>query len=66
MAKVIDSGCDCCVGDKPLFYRDDNNCVFVGVGEAGKGELMMFIAGNMQRIEVTYCPNCGSMLFPRD
>lgn len=62
MNKIIDRGCDCCIGDKPLYYTDDNNCAFVGANEYGEGELMAVIDGNVLKFKVNNCPFCGNII----
>ena len=53
---VGEYGCDCCLGDEPIFKNNSNgDVVFID----GKRELFISIKGNILRAKVDYCPKCG-------
>lgn len=47
--------CDFCDGNKAVYYKDNENCVFIN----SKGILDMYVRGKRQMIRVEYCPKCG-------
>lgn len=49
------NGCNCCLGDKPLYWMDNENNAFVD----NKGEVMVTVKDRLMRFKVKYCPNCG-------
>ncbi len=48
-------GCDCCMGDVALYWRDGQNNAFVD----SKGEILVTAKDKTMRFMVKYCPNCG-------
>lgn len=52
--KGID-GCECCLGDEALFWRDDENNAFVD----NKGEILVTVKNRDMRFKVKFCPSCG-------
>ena len=48
-------GCDCCMGDEALFWKDEYNNVFVD----SQGEIMVTVKDNIMRFKVDFCPKCG-------
>lgn len=48
-------GCDCCAGDTPLYYEDNENCAFVD----STGDMLVTIKDKSVRFKVKRCPNCG-------
>lgn len=51
------TGCDCCLGVKPLYWKDNENNAFVDSG----GQILATIKDHTARFKVKYCPNCGRM-----
>lgn len=49
-------GCDCCQGDEPLYWEDDENNAFV---DSRGGNMLTTVKGVPMRYKVKYCPNCG-------
>lgn len=47
--------CNYCVGDDPIYYKDNDNCAFIDT----RGELYMSISGKIARCKVEFCPKCG-------
>lgn len=52
---VGEYGCDCCLGDKAIYWADNENNAFVD----SKGEMMVMAKDKLIRFKVNYCPNCG-------
>lgn len=48
-------GCNYCCGDEAVFYKDNENCVFVGMN----GEMLAIAKDKSIRFKVNYCPMCG-------
>ena len=48
-------GCNYCCGDEAVFYKDNENCVFVGMN----GEMLAIAKDRSIRFKVPYCPMCG-------
>lgn len=48
-------GCECCVGDEALYWKDDENNAFVD----SKGEVFVTVKDHIIRFQVKCCPNCG-------
>lgn len=51
-------GCDCCLGDKPVYWKDGENNVFVD----SKGGVTINIKDEQLRFQISYCPCCGKKL----
>lgn len=49
------NGCECCSGDKALYYKDGEHCAFVD----STGEIMVTVQDQIMRFKVKRCPNCG-------
>lgn len=47
--------CDCCNGDKPIYWQNDNNCTFVD----NTGNMLVTAEGKSLEFKVQYCPVCG-------
>ena len=50
------NGCDCCLGDKAVYWKDNENNAFVD----SKGEMMVVVKDKLLRFKVECCPNCGN------
>lgn len=48
-------GCECCLGDKELYWKDHNNNAFVD----SKGNVLVTVDGKGLTFIVNYCPACG-------
>ena len=48
-------GCDCCLGNKAVHYKDNEISVFVDT----KGEMTVTTKDELVRFKVSCCPNCG-------
>ena len=48
-------GCNYCCGDEAVFYKDNENCVFVGMN----GEMLAIAKDRSIRFKVNHCPMCG-------
>lgn len=48
-------GCNCCIGDNPVYWEDNQNNAFVD----SKGEMMVTVKDKTMRFQVKYCPYCG-------
>ena len=48
-------GCECCIGDEALYWKDDENNSFVDL----KGEVLITVKDHIMRFKVKCCPNCG-------
>lgn len=48
-------GCECCLGDEPLYWKDNENNAFVD----SKGEILVTVKDRIMRCKIKYCPNCG-------
>ena len=48
-------GCNCCAGDTPLYYEDNENCAFID----NTGDMLVTIKDKSMRFKVKCCPNCG-------
>lgn len=53
--QMIREGCECCEGDEPLIYLNNQNCAFVD----SKGEIMVMVSDKLLRFKVKCCPNYG-------
>lgn len=50
-------GCECCLGDEALFWKDDENNAFVD----NRGEILVTVKDHTMRFKVKACPNCGHL-----
>lgn len=48
-------GCECCIGDEALYWKDNENNAFVD----SKGDVLVTVKDHMMRFKVKCCPNCG-------
>ena len=48
-------GCNCCLADEAVYWKDNENNAFVD----SKGEIMVVVKDKLLRFKVKYCPNCG-------
>lgn len=48
-------GCECCLGDEPLYWKDNGSNAFVD----SKGEILVTVKDRIMRYKVKHCPNCG-------
>lgn len=48
-------GCECCLGNESLYWKDNENNAFVD----SKGEVLTTVKDRIMRYKVKYCPNCG-------
>lgn len=48
-------GCECCAGDKAIYWKNNENNAFID----SKGEMMVVVKDRLIRYKVKYCPNCG-------
>lgn len=55
MMSKITGGCNCCLGDEPLHWVDNENNAFVN----SNGEILTTVKDRTMRYKVKYCPNCG-------
>jgi hypothetical protein len=53
---IKEGRCECCNGDKALYWKDDENNAFVD----SKGEMLITVKDKTIRYKVKYCPNCGN------
>lgn len=51
-------GCNCCMGDEPIYWDNKDNNAFVDK----KGNILITAKGNEVSFKVKYCPNCGKYL----
>lgn len=49
------NGCECCSGDQPLFWQNDENNAFVD----SHGEMLVTAKDREVHFQVKFCPNCG-------
>ena len=49
------NGCECCSGDQPLFWQNDENNAFVD----SHGEMLVTAKDREVNFQVKFCPNCG-------
>ena len=47
--------CGCCNGDEAVYYKDNENNMFID----SKGEVLVTVKGNILQFNVKHCPNCG-------
>jgi len=56
--KVIDLdniGCECCIGDEAVFWRDGDNNAFID----SEGNMLTTVNGVSNTFRVRFCPCCG-------
>lgn len=51
----IESSCEYCEGNEPLYWKNNENNSFVD----SKGEILVTVKDHTIRYKVKYCPNCG-------
>lgn len=49
------NGCNCCIGDEAIYWKDNENNAFID----SKGEMMVIAKDKLIRFKVKCCPNCG-------
>lgn len=54
-------GCECCIGDEALYWKDNENNAFVD----SKGEVLVTVKDHVMRFQVKCCPNCGRKFMER-
>ena len=49
-------GCECCIGDEALYWKDSENNAFV---DSNNGEILVTVKDHIMKFQVKCCPNCG-------
>lgn len=50
-----ETGCNCCLGDETIYWKDDENNAFVD----SKGDMLVTVKDKTMRFKVKCCPICG-------